>query len=158
MILRWEFNEKQILFLFRFVNGLRADIKCEVKVYRLYSLDVAYQKALEYEKYFRIIPRCVHFNSDTHPSHPSTFPRSHPTKPVNTASPLRSTPGASSTNLAKIKTPASPSAHHFTSQIKCYHCHVKGHIASHCPQRALVINCEDDRLLEGTDELLVMAL
>jgi len=33
----------------------------------------------------------------------------------------------------------------------------RGHIASHCPQRALVI-VEDDSLLENDDDLLVMDL
>ena len=35
-------------------------------------------------------------------------------------------------------------------------CHAKGHITCRCPQRALVIEFEDDILLEDVDELLVI--
>ena len=48
-------------------------------------------------------------------------------------------------------TPTLSSAHIFTSQIECHHCHAKDHIASHYPQCALVIDYEDDNLLENTD-------
>ena len=60
--------------------------------------------------------------------------------------------------MAKTTTYASSSARPFTSQIECHHCHVKvkDHIASRCPQHALVIDCEHYGLLENTDELLVM--
>jgi len=57
----------------RFFNGLRADTKREVKVHPLYSVDVAYQKTLDYKKYLRVIPKRVPFNLDTHPSRPNTF-------------------------------------------------------------------------------------
>ena len=58
--------------------------------------------------------------------------------------------------MAKTTVHALSSALPFISQIECYHCHAKGHIASRCLHRALVIDCEDDSLLEYTDELLVM--
>ena len=126
-------DEEQRLLVSSFVNSLIVDIKRVVKIQPLYFLNVAYQKALNYEKYLRVILMCVPFSLDTRPSHPSTFPRSHSsTQPVNSASPSGSTPSASSTSLAKI-TLASSSACLFTSQIECHYCHVKGHIVSRCP-------------------------
>jgi len=43
----------------KFVSGLRADVKREVKIHPLYSLDVAYKKTLDYEKYLSVVPRRV---------------------------------------------------------------------------------------------------
>ena len=60
-----------------FVNDLRADIKREVKVSSLHSLDAAYQKDLDYEKNLHVIHGHVPFNSDTRSSCLSTFFRSH---------------------------------------------------------------------------------
>ena len=115
------------------------------------------KKPWTYEKYLRGVPRHVPFNPYTRSSRPSTFLRSHPsTQPANTTSPLGSIPSASSTNLAKTTTRASSSARSFTSQIECHHCHAKGHIASRCPQHALLIDCVDDYLLEDIDQLLVV--
>jgi len=51
------------------------------KVYPLYFLDIAYQKALNYEKYLRVFPKHVPFSLYTHPSHSNT-------QPDNIASPL----------------------------------------------------------------------
>ena len=158
LMLRCEFDEEQRLLVSRFVNGLKVYIK-QVKVHPLYSLDVTYKKALDCEKYFCVIPRHVPFNLDTRPSCPSIFPRSHlSTQPINTTSPLGSTPSASSTSMVKTTIPASSSARPVTSQIKCYNCHAKDHITS-----CLSITCISywlwgDSLLEDTGELLVMDL
>jgi len=120
--------------VFRFVTSLRADIKHEVKVHPLYFLDVAYQKALDYKKYLCIIPRHILFNPYTRPSHPSTFPRSHPsTQPINTTLPSGSTFGASFTSLAKTTLHISSSDRLFTTQIECHYYHAKGYIVSRCP-------------------------
>jgi len=48
LMLRCEVDEEQRLLVSKFVNGLRAYIKQEVKVHTLYSLSVAYKKALDY--------------------------------------------------------------------------------------------------------------
>ena len=133
LMLWCEVDEDQSLLESIFINSLREYIKREAKVYPLFSLDVAYQKVLDYEKYLRITPRYIPFNLDTLSSLPITFLRSHPSiQPINTALPSRSTPNASSTSLAKTTTPASSSACPFTSQIECQHCHAKGYIASRC--------------------------
>ena len=77
LMLRYEIDEEQRLLVYGFVNDLRADIKREVKVHPLYSLDAAYQKVLDYEKYLRVILACVSFNPDIRPSRSSIFLRSH---------------------------------------------------------------------------------
>ena len=116
------------------VNRLRANIKHKVKIHPLYSLDVAYKKALDYEKFLPVVPRRAPFNLDTRLSLPNTFSRSHPsTQLVDTTSPSSSSPSISSTSLAKTTTPASSSVHTFTSQIECHYYHAKSHIASCCP-------------------------
>ena len=76
-MLRCEVDEEKKLFVLSFVIGLRENIKREVKAHPLYSLNVAYQKGLDYEKYLRVVLRRVPFNPDIHPSRPRTFPRSH---------------------------------------------------------------------------------
>ena len=88
-----------------------------------------------------------------------TFPRStSSTQHVSPIPPLGSTPSAHSTSLVKNTPLASSSTRLFTSQIECHYCHARGHIASHCPQRTLVIEFKDDSFFEDTDELLVMDL
>ena len=47
LMLQYEVDEKRRLLMSRFVNDLRLDIKCEVKVLPLYFLDVTYQKNLK---------------------------------------------------------------------------------------------------------------
>jgi len=61
-LIRCEVDKEYKLLASRFVNGLRAYIKREVKVQPLYSLDCHIPKSLEYEKYLCIVPRCVSFN------------------------------------------------------------------------------------------------
>ena len=62
----------------RFVNGLVAYIEHEVKLLLPYSFDLEYQKALNCEKYLRIVHRWPSFNLDTRPSRLGTFPKSNP--------------------------------------------------------------------------------
>jgi len=154
-MLRCEVDEEKKLFVLSFVIGLRANFKREVKAHPLYSLNVAYQKGLDYEKYLRVVLRRVPFNLDIHPSRPRTFPRSHLVPNLSTLHHHYDLL-FSSTRLAKITIPVSSSTRPFTSQIDCYHCHATSHIICHCPQHALVIGCVEDNLLENTDELLVM--
>ena len=75
---------------------------------------------------------------------------------VNTASPSGFTPNAFSTSLAKTATHLCLVLALLHSKIECHYCHAKGHITSRCPQRALIFDCDNDSLLEDTDELLVM--
>ena len=157
MKLRYEVDEEQRLIVSRFVNGLRAYIKLELKLQLPYSLDIAYQKALNYEKYFLVVLRRISFTLDTWLSRLGTFPRSTSnTQIVIPIPPLGFAPSAPFTSLVRKTSPISSSTYPFTSQIECHHYHVKGHIAFRCPQCTLVIETEDDSLLEDTNELLVM--
>lgn len=76
--LQYKVDEEQRLLLSRFMNDLRANIKHELKLQLSYSLDIAYKKTLDYEKYLRTIPRHSSFTPDTRSSCSDTFPRSSP--------------------------------------------------------------------------------
>ena len=56
LMLQCEVDKEQRILVSRFVNCLRADIKREIKVHPLYSLNIAYQKAFDYEKDLRVVP------------------------------------------------------------------------------------------------------
>ena len=94
--------------------------------------DKVHHKALEFETYF---------------SFPFT-PRRRLTQFEN-SQPAQSTSLESIRALQRIKSfelDSNPSSHTSSnSQIKCFNCHAKGHITSHCPTRTLALTEDLDR-------------
>lgn len=82
LLLRCQVDEEQPVLVTTFVNGLRADIRREVQVHNLFDLDSAYQKALDYEKYLRYVPRRFSPNMDTSPNRHATLPQTNPTSTI----------------------------------------------------------------------------
>ena len=128
---RCEIKEEPCVATARFINGLKFEIKREVNVHSVTTLEEAYHKALEFETYF---------------SFPST-PRRRPT-PFENFQPPQSTSLESASSLPRVpqgiksfKPGSNPSS---SSQIECFDCHAKGHIASRCSARTLALTEELD--------------
>ncbi|KAK0604665.1 hypothetical protein LWI29_018012 [Acer saccharum] len=126
---RCEIKEESCVATARFINGLKFEIKKEVNVHSVTTLEEAYHKALEFETY------C---------SFPST-PRLRPT-PFENFQPPQSTSLESASYLPRVpqgiksfKPGSNPSS---SSQIECFNYHAKGHIASRCPTHTLALTEE----------------
>ena len=153
---RWCYDvrlmKRKKLFVLSFVIGLKANIKREVKAHPLYSLNVAYQKGLDYEKYLRVVLWRVPFNPHIHPSHPRTFPRSHLVLNLSTLHHYYDL------LLVHLLLAWLWLQHLFRLVLALLYpkSTVTSHIVCRCRQHALVISCVEDNLFENTDELLVM--
>ena len=138
-----EFHAKdQFVVCTRFINGLRFDIQRMVRLHAPLTVEDTYQKALEVEKLNR----------------PSSFAHTGQSK-----SQSMSLDGNTMPNNIKSKESSLcnslPIAYPFESKasnssIICHKCHHKGHIASHCPQRALTLDVEQSILENEEDQII----
>ena len=134
--------EDQFVVCTRFVNGLRFDIQRMVRLHAPHTVEDAYQKALEVEKFNR----------------PSSFAHTGQSKSQSMSSNGNTTPNnirSKESNLRNSLPVASPIASKASnSSIVCHKCHHKGHIASCCPQRALALDVEQSILENGEDQII----
>ena len=138
-----EFHAKDQFSIYtRFVNGLRFDIQMMVKLHAPHTVDDAYQKALEVEKFNR----------------PSSFAHTGQSKSQSMSSDDNSMPNnirsqeSSLRNSLPIASPIESRASN--SLVVCHKCHHKGHIASRCPQRALVLDVEQSSLEDEEGQIV----
>ena len=134
--------EDQFAVCTRFVNGLRFDIQRMVRLHAPHTVEDAYQKALEVEKFNR----------------PSSFAHTGQSKSQSMSSNGNTTPNnirSKESSLHNSLPVASPIASKASNtSIVCHKCHHKGHIASRCPQRALALDVEQS-ILENEEDQIV---
>ena len=134
--------EDQFAVCTRFVNGLRFDIQRMVRLHAPHTVEEAYQKALEVEKFNR----------------PSSFAHTGQSKSQSMSSNGNTTPNnirskeSSLHNSLPVASPIASKASN--SSIVCHKCHHKGHIASRCPQRALALDVEQSILENEEDQII----
>ena len=124
----------------RFVNGLRFDIQQMVRLHAPHTLDDAYQKGLEIEKFNRPSSFAHIGQSQSKSSNGNIMPNNIRIKESN----LR--------NTLLVASPVESKAGN--SSIVCHKCHHKGHIASRCPQRALALDVEQSILENEEDQII----
>ena len=130
-----EFHAKdQFAICTRFVNGLRFDIQRMVRLLAPHTVEDAYQKALEVEKFNR----------------PSSFAHNGQSKSQSMSSNGNTRPNnfrSQEFSLHNSLHVASPIESMASNSLIVYHkCHHKGHIASRSPQRALALDVEQSSL------------
>ena len=134
--------EDQFAICTRFINGLRFDVQRMVKLQAPRTIDDAYQKALEVEKFNR----------------PSSFAHTGPSKSQSMSSDGNTVPNnirskeSSLHNSFPVASPIEFKASN--SSIVCHKCHHKGHISSRCPQRALALDVEQSSLEDEEDQIV----
>ena len=133
--------EDQFALCTSFVNGLRFDIQRMVKLHPPHTVEDAYQKALEVEKFNRpsYFAHIGQSKSQSMLSNGNTRPNNFRSQESSLRNSL---PVAS-----LIESMAS------NSLIVCHKCHYKGHISSRCPQRALALDVEQSSL-EDEDQIV----
>ena len=134
-----EFHAKdQFSVCTRFVNGLRFDIQKMVKFHAPHTVEDAYQKALEVEKFNR--PFSFSHTGQSKSSNGNTRPNN-----------IRSQESSLSNSLHVASCIESKASN---SSILCHKCHHKGHIASRCPQRVLALDVEQSSLENEEDQIV----
>ncbi|XP_028755921.1 uncharacterized protein LOC114715291 [Neltuma alba] len=146
LLIRNDLNEPSFVVIERFISGLRDDIQRELKVNRPYTLEEAYHKAIDIDS----LPKYPSFRRPSFSGLESCLTRSSTVSGNQRVSQQFSGPSASRPreSLALNARTGSPS-------IECFKCHSKGHIASKCPQRALLIESQDDALLESEPNVVI---
>ncbi|KAI9180646.1 hypothetical protein LWI28_006916 [Acer negundo] len=129
LLTRCNIKEEPDVTVARFLNGLKFEVKRVVSIHNPETLEDAYSKALEAEKYLRPYPfrRPPDDLRQTRPS-PSEGSQSFNYRRVNT-----STSNAHFDSRPPIPRdrPVLPSpVRPHNPNIECHHCHAKGHIAS----------------------------
>ena len=134
--------EDQFAICIRFVNSLRFDIQMMVKLHAPHIVEDAYQKTLKVEK----------FNK------PSSFAHTGQSKSQSMSSNGNTMPNnirskeSSLHNSLHVASPIESKASN--SSIVCHKCLHKGHIASHCPQRASALDVEHNSLEDEEDKIV----
>ncbi|KAF7810704.1 Transposon Ty3-I Gag-Pol polyprotein [Senna tora] len=154
LMLRCDIQEEQWVTVTRFVNGLRPEIQRELRLNFPESIEEAYHRALEVESLSRytsarrftcVGPEVRPSQNSAAVSRPISQPKSTSVYPSNQlSSPRNESIGSSSRSSV-------PS-------IECFRCHAKGHIASRCPHRALILENQSGVLEEATDTDIVEPL
>ena len=125
-----------------FVNGLRFDIQRMVRLHAPHTVEDAYQKALEVEK----------FNRPSSFAHTGQSKSQSMSSDSNTMSNNIRSKESSLRNSLPVASPITFKASN--SSIVCHKCHHKGHIASRCPQRALTLDVEQSILENEEDQII----
>ena len=134
--------EDQFAVCTPFVNGLRFDIQRMVRLHAPHTVEDAYQKALEVEKFNRSSSFAY-----TNQSKSQSMSSGGNTMPNN----IRSKE-SSLRNSLPIASPIESKASN--SSIVCQKCHHKGRNASRCPQRALTLDVEQSILENMEDQII----
>ena len=134
--------ENQFSIRTRFVNGPRFDVQRMVKFHAPRTIEDAYQKALEVEKFNR--PSSF---AHTGQSKSQSMSSNCNTMPNN----IRSKESSLHNSLPVASTIESKASN---SLIVCHNCHHKGNIASRCPQRALALDVEHISLEDEEDQIV----
>ena len=127
--------EDRFVVCTHFVNGLKFDIQRMVKLNAPHTIEDAYKKALEVKKFNR----------------PSSFAYTGQSKSQSMSSNGNTRPNyirSQESSLRNSLPVASP------IESICHKCHHKGHIASHCPQRALTLDVEHSSLKDEEDQIV----
>ena len=124
------------------VNGLKFGIQRMVKLHAPHTVEDAYQKALEVEK-FNIPSSFAHIGQ----SKPQSMSSNGNTMPNNFRS-----QESSLRNFLPVASPIESMASN--SLIVCHKCHHNGHIASCCPQRALTLDVKHNSLEDEEDQIV----
>ena len=134
--------EDQFIVCTRFVNGLKFDIQRMFRLHASHTVENAYQKALEVEKFNRhsSFAHTGQSKSQSVSSNGNTMPNNIRSK----ESSLR--------NSLPVASPIEYKASN--SSIVCRKCHHKGHIAFRCLQRALALDVEQSSLENEKDQII----
>ena len=130
--------EDQFAVCTRFVNGLRFDIQRMVRLHAPHTLEDAYQKSLEVEKFNR----------------PSSFAHTGQSKLQSMSSDGNTMPTNIRRKESSLRNSLPVVSKASNSSIVCHKCHHKGHIASRCPQRALALDVEQSILENEEDQII----
>ena len=126
--------ENQFAICTHFVNGLKFDIQMMVKLHAPHTVDDAYQKALEVEK----------FNRPSSSAHTSQSKLQSMSSDGNTMPNNFRSQESSLLNSLPVASPIESMTSN--SSIVYHKCHHKGHIESRCPQRALTLDVKQNSL------------
>ena len=133
--------EDQFVVCTCFVNGLRFVIQRIVKLQAPHTIEDAYKKVLEVEKFNR--PSSFAHTGQSKSQSMSSNGNPRPNNIRSQESGLHN-----SLHVASIESRAS------NSSIVCHKCHHKGHIAFRCPQRALALDVEQSSLEDEEDQIV----
>ena len=151
LMIACELDEDQLSTISRFKTGLREDIKVELELREVSTLDEAYKIALRLDGFFKKNPRYSNLNQAR------TFTRgqgnSSPNMPPNS-------------NLNVGMNSSLPKTLQFTnptprtnSTIRCFNCQQVGHVKTNCPKLAQVMDSSnpfpisENKELEFEDEI-----
>ncbi|XP_028790924.1 uncharacterized protein LOC114746810 [Neltuma alba] len=146
LLIHNDLNEPSFVVIERFISGLRDDIQRELRVNRPYTLEEAYHKAIDID----FLPKYPSFRR---PSFSGL--ESRPTRSSAVSANQRVSQQLSGPSASRPRESSTSNAHTGSSSIECFKCHSKGHIASKCPQRALLIESQDDALLESEPNVVI---
>ena len=136
--------EDQFAVCTHFINDLRFDIQRMVKLHASHTIEDAYKKALEVERFNR----------------PSSFAHTSQSKSQSMLSNGNTMPNnirsqeSSLRNSLPVVSPTESKASN--SSIVCPKCHHKGYIVSRCPQRVLALDVEQVSLKDEEDQIVIL--
>ena len=125
----------------RFKTGLREDIKVELELREVSTLDEAYKIALRLDRFFKKNPRYSNRNQ------PRTFNRGQGNSPPNLPLNSNSNVGMNS-SLPKTAQLTNPTPR-TNSTIRCFNCQQVVHVKTSCQKLALVM--DDSNALPTND-------
>ena len=143
LMIACELDEDQLSVISRFKTGLREDIKVELELREVSTLDEAYKIALRLDGFFKKNPRYSNLNQAR------TFTRGQRNSSPN--SPPNNNRNISTNNSLPRTTQFSNTFPRTNTNVMCFNCEQEGHVKTNCPKLALVIDTSDP-LPDDTNE------
>ena len=134
-----ELDEDQLSIISRFKTGLREDIKVELELREVSTLDEAYKIALRLDGFFKKNPRYSNLNQ----AHTFTRGQGNSSPNIPPSSNLNVGMNSSLPKTSQFTNPTPRTS----SSIRCFNCQQVGHVKTNCPKLALVMDSSNPFLL-----------
>ena len=143
LMIAFELEEDQLSIILRFKTGLREDIKIELELREVSTLDEAYKITLRLTGFFKKNPRYSNLNQ------PRTFNRGQGNSPPNFS--LNSNQNVCTNNSLPKTTQFTNAFPRTNPNVKCFNCQHVGHVKTNFPKLTLVID-NSEPLPDDTNE------
>ena len=128
---RCDVLEDEMLTLSRFRSGLREDLKTELILREIYTIQDAFEMVQNFE------------SNRTQPRRPDSNPRTN----------SNYKPTSSAVNPSRVNSEFNKGKSAYRPDITCHNCHKTGHYKSHCPERAMLMDADGNQVEDDLNEV-----
>ena len=135
LMIACKLEEDPLSVLSRFKTGLREEIRMELELREISTLEEAFKTSLRLDEFFQKNPR---YSTSSQPRWSARY-QLNPSPNMNNSNTRNNTNRANSSKVVSTR-PSTTVPNKSNPNIKCFHCNQMGHVKTNCPKLALVMD------------------